>query len=61
MIVQFMIDEIEGILILLGKPADAVMLDAFSALPVEEVKAYRDSIAEEFGILNPNTFLLLED
>jgi hypothetical protein len=56
-----MIDEIEGILILLGKPADAVMLDAFSSLPVEEVRAYRDSIAEEFGILNPNKFLLLED
>jgi hypothetical protein len=61
MIVQFMIEEIEGILILLGKPADAVMLDAFTALPVEEVKAYRDSLAEEFGILNPNKHLLIVD
>jgi hypothetical protein len=61
MIVNFIIDEIEGILILLGKPADAVMLDAFEALPIEEVRAYRDSIAEEFGILNPNKYLLLRD
>ena len=61
MIVQFMIEEIEGILILLGKPADAVMLDAFNALPAEEIKAYRDSIADEFGILNPNKHLLLMD
>lgn len=61
MIVQFMIDEIEGILILLGRPADNNMLNAFSKLPTEEVKAYRDSLAEEFGILNPNKHLLLED
>lgn len=61
MIAQFMIDEIEGILILLGKPADAVMLDAFTVLPVEEIKAFRDSVAEEFGILNPSTHLLLMD
>jgi hypothetical protein len=37
------------------------MLDAFTALPVEEVKAYRDSLAEEFGILNPNKHLLIVD
>ena len=61
MIVQFMIDEIEGILILLGRPADEKMLNAFTKLPQEEVKAYRDSLADEFGILNPNTHLLLED
>lgn len=61
MIVQFMIDEIEGILILLGRPADEKMLNAFTKLPQEEVKAYRDSLADEFGILHPNTHLLLED
>lgn len=61
MIVQFMIDEIEGILILLGRPADEKMLNAFTKLPQEEVKAYRDSLADEFGILNPSTHLLLED
>jgi hypothetical protein len=56
-----MIDEIEGILILLGKPANDAMLDAFNELPVEEVKAYRDSLAEEFGILNPNKHLLITE
>lgn len=61
MIVQFMIDEIEGILILLGKPANASMLEAFNEIPVEEVKAYRDSLAEEFGILNPNKHLLITE
>jgi hypothetical protein len=61
MIVQFMIDEIEGILLLLGKTADAVMLDAFSSLPVEEVAAYRDSIAQEWEILNPGKHMLTID
>jgi len=61
MIVQFMIDEIEGILILLGKTADAVMLDAFATLPVEEVIAYRDSIASEWEILNPGKHMLVID
>tara|TARA_R110000868_G_scaffold31394_2_gene115220 strand:- start:525 stop:695 length:171 start_codon:yes stop_codon:yes gene_type:complete len=56
-----MIDEIEGILILLGKTADAVMLDAFNALPVEEVAAYRDSIAQEWEILNPGKHMLTID
>jgi hypothetical protein len=61
MIVQFMIDEIEGILILLGKPADEKLLSAFTKLPTEEVKAYRDSLADEFGILNPDKHLLTID
>jgi len=61
MIVQFMIDEIEGILILLGRPADDKLLTAFAELPKQEIKAYRDSLAEEFGILNPNKHLLLEE
>jgi hypothetical protein len=56
-----MIDEIEGILLLLGKTADAVMLDAFSSLPVEEVAAYRDSIAQEWEILNPGKHILTID
>jgi hypothetical protein len=61
MIAQFMIDEIEGILILLGRPADDKMLNAIAQLPAEEIKAYRDSYAEEFHILNHNTHLLLMD
>jgi len=61
MIVNFLIDEIEGILLLLGKTADTVMLDAFGSLPVEEVIAYRDSIASEWEILNPGKHMLVID
>lgn len=61
MIVKNMIDEIEGILILLGKKADKNLLSAFKQLPVNEIKAYRDSIAEEFSILNKDKYLLLAD
>ena len=59
MITRFMIDEIDGILILLGKKADKAMLKAFEQLPEEEVKAYRDSLAEEFEILNPGKTVLV--
>ncbi len=58
MIVQFIIDEIEGILILLTKKADFNMITALEALPEEELKAYRDSLALEWSIMNPNKHLL---
>jgi hypothetical protein len=61
MIVQHMIEEIEGILILLGKNIDNNLLSAFNSLPKEEIKAYRDSIAEEFSILNKGKQILLMD
>lgn len=59
MIAQFMIDEIDGILILLGKPADKAVLEAFNKLPEEDIKAYRDSLVEEYHILHPETHLLV--
>ena len=59
MIATFMIEEIEGILILLGKQTDAVVLKAFEQLPEQEIKAYRDSLVEEFMILHPQTHLLV--
>jgi len=59
MITRFMIDEIDGILILLGKKADKAMLKAFEQLPEEEVRAYRNSLAEEFEILNPGKTVLV--
>ena len=37
------------------------MLNAIAELPAEEIKAYRDSYAEEFGILNPNKHLLITE
>jgi hypothetical protein len=61
MIVQFMIDEIEGILILLGKKPDHRVITALEALQPEDIKAYRDSLADEFGILNPDKHLLTID
>jgi hypothetical protein len=51
MIVQFLIDEIEGILILLTGKAEPEMLTALNALPEVEVVAYRDSIALEYEVL----------
>ena len=54
-----MIEEIDGILILLGKQADKAVLKAFEKLPKEEIKAYRDSLVEEYHILHPATHLLV--
>jgi hypothetical protein len=59
MITKFMIDEIDGILILLGKKADKAMLKAFEQLPEEEIKAYRDSLVEEYHIIHPEHTLLV--
>lgn len=51
MIVQFLIDEVEGILILLVGKAEPEMLTALNALPEKEIIAYRDSIAQEYEVL----------
>lgn len=61
MIVQHMIEEIEGILILLTKKADIGVLTALEALPENEIKAYRDSLAQEWEIMNKRKKLLLVD
>jgi hypothetical protein len=55
------IEEVAGIAILLGKPVDPEVLTALESMDRDHVKEYRDSLAEEFGILRPNTHLLLED
>ena len=59
MTTKFMIDEIEGILILLGKQANEAMLKAFEKLPEEEVKAYRDSLVQEYHVIHPEHTLLV--
>ena len=59
MIATFMIEEIEGILILLGKQTDTVVLKAFEQLPAKEIKAYRDSLVQEFEVMNPGKTLLV--
>lgn len=61
MIIKTLIEEIQGLSILLGKPATADVLIAFESMDKVHVKEYRDSLADEFGILRPNVHLLLED
>jgi hypothetical protein len=61
MITRFMIEEIEGLMILLSRPADKKLISAIEQLPKKEIKAYRDSLAQEFGVLRPDVHLLLEE
>ena len=53
------IEQIEGILILLGKQTDAVVLKAFEQLPEKEIIAYRDSLVKQFEVMNPGKTLLV--
>jgi len=62
MITKFIIEQIEqidGILILLGKQADKKVLEAFKQLPEKEIIAYRDSLIQEFEVMNPGKTLLV--
>jgi hypothetical protein len=61
MIVQFMIDEVEGILILLGKKPEQKVLTALESLSPDDIKGFRDSLAQEWEVLHPNKNLLLID
>ena len=61
MFIRTLIEEIAGLSILLGKPADPQVLTALESMDKEHVKEYRDSLATEFGILKPNVHLLLEE
>jgi hypothetical protein len=56
-----MIDEVEGILILLGKKPEPKVLTALESLSPEDIKGFRDSLAQEWAVLNPNKNLLLID
>jgi uncharacterized membrane protein YgcG len=61
MIVQFMIDEIEGIMILLTRKPDQKVLTALKSLEPKDIKDYRDSLAEEWAIKHKGKKLLLAD
>ena len=61
MIAQFMIEEIEGILTLLTRRPEQKVLEAIATLPVQDIKAYRDSLVDEWEVLNPNKHLLIVD
>jgi hypothetical protein len=57
MIVQNLIDEIEGIMILLTRKDVVEITTALNALPVNEIEAYRDSIALEYEVLTKKKVL----
>ena len=57
--IQDLLLEIEGISILMQQKRTEAVLKALSSLPEEDIIAYRDSLAEEFKVLNPNKHLLL--
>jgi hypothetical protein len=61
MIAQFMIEEIEGILTLLTRRPEQKVLEAIATLPSEDIKAYRDSLVDEWQVLNPNKHMLVID
>ncbi len=61
MIVQHMIEEIEGIMLLLSIKPNTKVLTALSGLPAKEVKEYRNSLAKEWEVLHKGKKILLED
>ena len=58
-IVLQLVDETEGIMILLGVTPDQEYLNALEKLPVKEIKLVRDSYAEEFKALTGKHILTL--
>jgi len=61
MFVQAMITEIEGIMILLSRAPEQNVLVALNAIEESELIKYRDSLAEEFQLMNKNKKLLLSN
>jgi hypothetical protein len=55
----FIVDEIEGIMILLGVKPNAEYLNALENLPQEEIIAVRDSYAQEFETMTGKNILVL--
>jgi hypothetical protein len=59
MLADLLIEEIEGIMILLSLKPNHQVLTALNALPDEEIKAYRNSLAEEWQVKNKSKKLLV--
>jgi len=55
----FIVDEVEGIMILLGVKPNAEYLNALENLPQEEIIAVRDSYAQEFETMTGKNILVL--
>jgi hypothetical protein len=61
MFVQAMITEIEGIMILLSRAPEQEVLTALNAIEESELIKYRNSLAQEFELMNKNKKLLLSN
>lgn len=57
MLVQNLIDEVEGIMILLTRKDVVEITTALPALSIKEIEAYRDSIALEYEVLSKKKLL----
>ena len=55
----FIVDEVEGIMILLGIKPNVEYLNALENLPQEEIIAVRDSYAQEFETMTGKNILVL--
>lgn len=58
-IVLQMVDEVEGIMILVGVTPDQEYLNALEKLPVKEIKLIRDSYAQEYEALTGKHILTM--
>jgi len=59
MLSAFIVDEVEGIMILLGVKPNKEYLNALETLPQEEIIAVRDSYAQEFETMTGKDILVL--
>ena len=60
MLVVHLVDEVEGIMLLIGVRPSQEYLNELEKLPVVEVKKLRDSYADEFRLMTGKD-ILLED
>lgn len=60
MIAQFMIDEVEGISILLGYKITPESTKALESLSSEDLRDYRNSLAEDFKVTTGKDILVVD-
>jgi len=60
MIAQFLIDEIEGISILLGSKITPETTKALESMKTEDLKEYRNSLAEDFKVTTGKDILVVD-
>jgi hypothetical protein len=61
MFVQALIEEVEGIMILLSRAPKQEELVALNAIEEKELIEYRNSLAQEYELMNKNKKILLLD